>query len=84
MKTFLKIKHRVIAELEGKEPDRETIRLYTDSDGEKYRQMSENIRERFHFPGIPPPGRYARIHRRTERKSLSLLLDRGRIIFHRS
>jgi len=46
------IARRVIAELEGKEADRETVMQYTDPDSEKYRQMVEKIREKLNFTSL--------------------------------
>ncbi|MBQ3490200.1 MAG: amidophosphoribosyltransferase [Clostridia bacterium] len=46
------ISRRVIAELEGKEADRETVMQYTDPDSEKYQQMVEKIREKLNFTSL--------------------------------
>ena len=43
------ITRRVITELEGKEPDRETLYQYVDPNGEKYNAMLEKIKEKLHF-----------------------------------
>ncbi len=43
------ITRRVIAELEGKEPDQETIREYVDPTGEKYEKMIDLICKKMHF-----------------------------------
>ncbi len=43
------ITRRVIAELEGKEPDAEMIREYVDPTGEKYQKMIDLICEKMHF-----------------------------------
>lgn len=43
------ITRRVIAELEGKDPDRETLLEYADPDSEKYKNMIERIRKQLHF-----------------------------------
>ena len=43
------ITRRVIKELEGCDPDEETLAEYTDPDSEKYKQMVEKIRETLHF-----------------------------------
>ena len=51
------ITRRVIAKLEGKAPDRETLKQYVDPEGEKYQQMLEMIREELHFTSL----RYHRI-----------------------
>ena len=51
------ITRRVIAKLEGKEPDRETIREYVDPEGEKYQKMIEMICDQLHFTSL----RYHRI-----------------------
>jgi amidophosphoribosyltransferase len=46
------ITRRVIAELEGKEADRETVKQYTDPDSEKYQQMVEKIKEQLDFTSL--------------------------------
>ena len=51
------ITRRVITKLEGKEPDRETIKKYVDPEGEKYQQMLDMICEQLHFTTL----RYHRI-----------------------
>ena len=51
------ITRRVIAKLEGKAPDRETLKQYVDPEGEKYQQMLEMIRKELHFTSL----RYHRI-----------------------
>ena len=51
------ITRRVITELEGKEPDRETIREYVNPEGEKYQKMIDLICEKMHFTSL----RYHRI-----------------------
>ncbi len=43
------ITRRVIAELEGKEPDAQTIREYVDPTGEKYEKMIDLICKKMHF-----------------------------------
>jgi amidophosphoribosyltransferase len=42
----------VIAELEGKAADRETVMQYTDPDSEKYQKMVEKIREKLGFTSL--------------------------------
>ncbi len=51
------ITRRVITELEGKEPDRETLREYVDPESEKYQKMVDKICEQLHFTSL----RYHRI-----------------------
>ncbi len=51
------ITRRVIKEIEGCDPDRETLMEYVDPDGEKYKLMQEKIRERLHFTSL----RYLRL-----------------------
>ena len=51
------ITRRVITELEGKEPDRETLKEYIDPEGEKYQRMIEMICKQLHFTSL----RYHRI-----------------------
>lgn len=46
------ITRRVIQELEGKEPDAETLREYADPDSEKYAAMLEGIRKKLHFTSL--------------------------------
>lgn len=43
------ITRRVIKELEGSEPDIETLKEYADPDSEKYAQMVDKIKEKLHF-----------------------------------
>lgn len=43
------ITRRVIAELEGKEPDRETIKEYVNPEGKKYQNMLDKICQKMHF-----------------------------------
>lgn len=51
------ITRRVIAKLEGKEPDRETLKEYVDPEGDKYKKMIDMICEQLHFTSL----RYHRI-----------------------
>ncbi len=51
------ITRRVIAELEGKEPDRETLREYVNPESKKYQKMVDKICEQLHFTSL----RYHRI-----------------------
>ena len=51
------ITRRVITELEGKEPDRETLLQYVDPESEKYQKMVEMICKQLHFTSL----RYHRI-----------------------
>jgi len=51
------ITRRVITELEGKEPDRETLLQYVDPESEKYQKMVDKICEQLHFTSL----RYHRI-----------------------
>ena len=51
------ITRRVITKLEGKEPDKETLREYVDPEGEKYQKMIDMICEQLHFTSL----RYHRI-----------------------
>ena len=51
------ITRRVIAELEGKCPDRETLKEYTDPNSEKYQQMVDRICKQLHFTTL----RYCRL-----------------------
>ncbi len=51
------ITRRVITKLEGKEPDRETLREYVDPESEKYKKMIDMICEQLHFTSL----RYHRI-----------------------
>ncbi|MDD6484355.1 MAG: amidophosphoribosyltransferase [Clostridiales bacterium] len=46
------ITRRVIKELEGCDPDEETLREYADPDSEKYNTMVEKIREKLHFTSL--------------------------------
>ncbi len=46
------ITRRVIAELEGGDPDRETLLQYADPDSEKYQKMIEKICEQLHFTSL--------------------------------
>ena len=46
------ITRRVIARLEGKEPDRETIMEYADPDGEKYKKMVDEICRELGFTSL--------------------------------
>ncbi len=43
------ITRRVIARLEGEEPDTETVKEYVDPDGDKYRRMVDEICDELHF-----------------------------------
>ncbi|MBQ6876375.1 MAG: amidophosphoribosyltransferase [Lachnospiraceae bacterium] len=51
------ITRRVIKEIEGCDPDEETLKQYVDPDSEKYKLMQEKIRERLHFTSL----RYLRL-----------------------
>lgn len=51
------ITRRVIAELEGQCPDRETLKEYTDPNSEKYQQMVNRICKQLHFTTL----RYCRL-----------------------
>ena len=51
------ITRRVITKLEGKEPDRETLKEYVDPEGEKYKKMIDMICDQLHFTSL----RYHRI-----------------------
>lgn len=51
------ITRRVIAKLEGKAPDRKTLKEYVDPNGEKYQQMLDMICEELHFTSL----RYLRL-----------------------
>ncbi len=51
------ITRRVIAELEGKEPDRDTLREYVNPESDKYQKMVDRICEQLHFTSL----RYHRI-----------------------
>lgn len=46
------ITRRVIEELEGKIPDEETLREYTDPNSEKYEKMVDMICEKLHFTSL--------------------------------
>lgn len=46
------ITHRVIMRLEGREPDDELLREYSDPDSEKYARMVEEIRRELHFTSL--------------------------------
>lgn len=46
------ITRRMIVELEGKEPDRETLLEYTDPDSQRYKNMVEKIREKLGFTSL--------------------------------
>ena len=46
------ITRRVITELEGKEPDRDTLREYVNPEGEKYQKMVDKICEQLHFTSL--------------------------------
>ena len=46
------IARRVILELEGKEPDRETLMAYIDPDNPKYKAMVERIRQKLNFTSL--------------------------------
>lgn len=46
------ITRRVITQLEGKEPDNDTIKEYTNPDGEKYQKMVDKICETLHFTSL--------------------------------
>ncbi len=51
------ITRRVITKLEGKEPDRETLKQYVDPNGEKYQKMLDMICDELHFTSL----RYLRL-----------------------
>jgi amidophosphoribosyltransferase len=51
------ITRRVISKLEGKTPDRETLKQYVDPNGEKYQKMLDMISEELHFTSL----RYLRL-----------------------
>ncbi len=51
------ITRRVITKLEGKEPDRETLKRYVDPESEEYQKMIDMICEQLHFTSL----RYHRI-----------------------
>lgn len=46
------ITRRVIKELEGGDPDEETLKEYTDPDSEKYKVMVDKICEQLHFTSL--------------------------------
>lgn len=46
------ITRRVITKLEGKAPDRETLKQYIDPEGEKYQKMIDMICEQLHFTSL--------------------------------
>lgn len=46
------ITRRVITELEGKAPDRDTLKEYTDPNSEKYQRMVDKICEQLHFTSL--------------------------------
>lgn len=46
------ITRRVIKELEGREPDEELLKEYSNPDSEKYENMVEKIREKLHFTSL--------------------------------
>lgn len=46
------ITRRTIIELEGDNPDMETLREYANPDSEKYKNMVEKIREKLHFTSL--------------------------------
>lgn len=46
------ITRQVIKELEGCDPDEETLKEYTDPDSEKYENMIEKIREKLNFTSL--------------------------------
>ena len=46
------IARRVIVELEGKDPDKETLYEYADPDSEKYKKMVELIGKKLHFTSL--------------------------------
>ena len=46
------ITRRVITELEGCDPDTETLREYADPDSEKYKKMTDTICEKLHFTSL--------------------------------
>ena len=46
------ITRRVIKELEGCDPDDDTLREYTDPDGKKYKMMVDKICEQLHFTSL--------------------------------
>ncbi len=46
------ITRRIIKELEGAEPDEDTLREYADPDGEKYHAMIARLEEQQHFTSL--------------------------------
>ncbi len=46
------ITRKVIKELEGRDPDMETLMEYADPDSEKYSRMVEKIKEQLHFTSL--------------------------------
>lgn len=46
------ITRRTIKELEGGEPDAETLRKYADPDSEQYKNMIKEIKEKLHFTSL--------------------------------
>lgn len=46
------ITRRVIAKLEGKDPDRETLKKYIDPEGENYQKMLDEICKMLHFTSL--------------------------------
>lgn len=46
------ITRQTIKELEGGEPDAETLRKYADPDSEQYKNMIEKIKEKLHFTSL--------------------------------
>lgn len=46
------ITRRVIARLEGREPDSELLRIYSDPESEQYERMVEEIRKELHFTSL--------------------------------
>ena len=46
------ITRKVIAKLEGEDPDSETLKSYADPDSEKYKKMVEMIGEELHFTSL--------------------------------
>ena len=46
------ITRRVITKLEGKAPDKDTLREYTNPEGEKYQKMLDMICEELHFTSL--------------------------------
>ena len=46
------ITRRVITRLEGREPDAELLRIYSDPESEQYNNMVEEIRKELHFTSL--------------------------------